>query len=143
MGCPYHCRVAALNERARRARSTFRPLEEPPARDRAMEYLRDGVATAVGLYREAPTAGERDPPAPGLWSELDNAFRAWLELYAACYGVFVEVEVSVVRAAALRERGLSLREMATRVTGVPPEDIHHGGRDRLSLPNQTISYGRD
>ncbi|WP_135662974.1 hypothetical protein [Halorhabdus rudnickae] len=114
----YRIRIAALAERAGRARSGFLPPEEPPARDRALEYLRDGVGPAVALYQEASIDGA-ETLSPPESRRLDCVFEEWIELYAACYGVHLDVEASVAEAATLLGDGRSLRETARRLTGVP------------------------
>ncbi|WP_136687807.1 hypothetical protein [Halorhabdus amylolytica] len=125
----YHIRVAALAERARRARSSFLPPEESPDHDRALEYLRDGVGPAVALYREAAIAGAEEALSPAESRRLDRALSDWLELYAACYGVHLDVEASAATAATLLGNGLTLRETARRLTGVP-SGTGDGGRTR-------------
>ena len=115
----YRVRVAALAERARRARSSFLPPEEPPDRDRALEYLRDGVGPAVALHREASIGAAEDSLSPRERRRLDRAFDDWIELYAACYGVHLDIDTSVTEAATLLEDGLTLREATVQLTGVP------------------------
>lgn len=119
MSYSYRVRVQALAERARRARGSFLPPAESPDRERAREYLRDGVGPAVAIYQEA-TMGEHDTPlATDVSSALDRALAEWLELYAACYGVHVNADASVATAAELLTDGESLREVAVRLTGGP------------------------
>ena len=120
----YRIRVAALAERARRARSSFLPPEEPPDRDRATEYLRDGVSPAVELYREASIDGGDTRLSPPESRTLHRAFNDWLELYAACYGVHIDAESSLQNAAALLGSGLSLQETARRLTNTPDGQSH-------------------
>lgn len=144
MCCPYHVRVAALGERARRARSDFLPPADPPDRDRALEYLRDGVAPAVGLYREARLAGEADTLSPAIEQPLDQILGEWLELYAACYDTFVEVDVTAARAAVLLADGATLREAAARLTGVPERAAQQAAaEDPVGNGKKTSSPGAE
>ncbi|WP_181684652.1 hypothetical protein [Halorhabdus salina] len=121
MSYAYRVRVQALAERARRARGSFLPPDEPPDRERAREYLRDGVGPAVALYQEASMGAGEMPLAADVSRALDRALVEWLELYAACYGVHVNADASIAAAAELFTDGGSLRDVAVRLTGVPDE----------------------
>ncbi|WP_154552064.1 hypothetical protein [Halorhabdus sp. CBA1104] len=123
MSSAYRVRVQALAERARRARGSFLPPTEPPDRDRARDYLRDGVGPAVALYQEA-TMGAHEPPLSADVSRaLERTLAEWLELYAACYGVYTNVDISVAEAVEVRAETESLRELAVRLTGVPDPTV--------------------
>lgn len=112
-------RVEALAERALRARGSFLPPESPPDSDRATEYLRDGVGPAIALFRESSMEGKHSTLSPSERQTLDRALNDWLELYAACYGIYIEAAATASEAAALVDDGRTLQETAARLTGVP------------------------
>ncbi|MFB6202430.1 MAG: hypothetical protein ABEI98_10525 [Halorhabdus sp.] len=123
MGRGYRVRVAALVERARRARSSFLPPAEPPDRDRAVEYLRDGVGPTVALYREASEEDGSDRLSAVESRQLDRALNEWFELYAACYGEFLDTTVTVPEVTAELDDGQTLQVTARQVTGIPGSTV--------------------
>lgn len=113
-------RVAELAERARRDRESFVPPEDPPDEQRALTYLREGVAPTVAVYVEARTGeGPPDRFAPVEFSLLERALNDWLELYAACYGVDIDAAFTVREAAAVLLETHDVRDVAQLLTHVP------------------------
>lgn len=113
-------RAAELAERARRDREAFDRPADPPAEERAMEYLREGVGQVVALYVEART-GEGSPGRFSAveFSLLERALNDWLELYAACYDVDIEANYTVREAAELLVETHDVRDVAQLLTHVP------------------------
>lgn len=116
----YADRIGALAQRARRTREAFDPPADPPAEDRALRYLREGLGPTVALYLEART-GDGDPVAfaPEEFSALEGAVNEWLELYAACYGVSLDAEFTVREAAVALLETRDVRDTARVLTRVP------------------------
>jgi hypothetical protein len=122
-------RIAELSERARRDREAFAPPTDPPDEDAALGYLVDGVGDTVGLYIEART-GEMVRFGEAEFALLQRALNDWLELYARCYGLELELDVTVREAAELVVETHSLRETAMLLTGVPERDAGQQWRSR-------------
>lgn len=115
----FHERIHALAERAQRDRAAFSPPAAPPAEDRAMAFLREGVGPAVSLYVEARTGGRMVHFPPAEYHALEGAMNTWLELYAACYGVDVDADWTVREAAELLVDTHNIRDVAVMLTHVP------------------------
>jgi hypothetical protein len=112
-------RIHRLADRATEDCAAFEPPADPPAADRAMEYLREGAGPAVSLYVEARTGGQMVHFPPDEYHALENAMNDWLELYAACYGVDVDSEVPLREAAQLLVDTHNIKDVAQILTGVP------------------------
>lgn len=109
-------RIEGLGARARAERSAFEPPEDPD--ERAMEYLREGVGPAVAVYCESHTGG--DPAVTGDdLIRLQEAFDAWLSLYARCYGVDLSGSYPIRTAAELLVDTHDVVDVAEVLTGVP------------------------
>lgn len=119
-GSDYADRIGALAGRARWIREAVDPPTDPPAEDRALRYLREGLGPTVALYLEART-GDGDPVAftPEEFSALEGAVNDWLELYAACYGVSIDAEFTVREAAVALVETRDVRDTARVLTHVP------------------------
>lgn len=112
-------RIYELAARADADREAFDPPSDPPDEERAMEILREGVGPAVSLYVEARTGGLMVHFPPAEYEALESAMNDWLELYAACYGVDVDADVTVREAAELLVDTHNIRDVAQILTGVP------------------------
>lgn len=132
----YTIRVEALAERARRARCCFLPPENPPDRDRAREYLRDGVGPTVALYGEATMGSPGDSLPPQIRTRLDGVLNDWLELYAGCFGVHLQADATVARAADSLSECHDLRETARKLTGIPINTGVTSRSRRLTMPGR-------
>ena len=110
-------RIDDLAARAEADREAFSPPEDPPDEDRAMAYLREGAGEAVWLYVEARVEGFVRIP-PDDFDRLEGAMNAWLELYAACYGVDMDAAFTVRKAAELLLETHNIRDTAAMLTRV-------------------------
>ncbi|MHB9286360.1 hypothetical protein ACKVMT_04880 [Halobacteriales archaeon Cl-PHB] len=114
-------RIETLGERADRHETRFSPPADPPAEDRAMAYLREGVGPAVSLFVEARTGGLMVHFPPEKYETLEGAMNTWLELYGACYGVDIDGDFQLRTAAELLVDTHNVRDVAQKLTHVPDE----------------------
>lgn len=114
----YADRIATLADRAARDREGFERPSDPPAEERAMGYLREGVGPAVALYVDART-NDWHRFETDSFEALESAMNTWLELYAACYGVDIEAEFTVRKAAELLIETHNIHDVAQVLTHVP------------------------
>ena len=116
----YEPRVDALAERARADRAAFEPPADPPDRERALAYLREGAGRAVGVYVQA-RAGPEAPVhlGPDAYRRLERAMNDWLVLYAACHGTRIEASFTLRTAAQLLVDTHDVVAVAELLTGVP------------------------
>lgn len=111
-------RAHALAERAHQERAAFDPPEDPPDPDRAMGYLREGLAEAVSLYVDVRTTpGGR--LSAGELDALHSAVNDWLELYARCHGAVIDAEFSAREVAELVVGTHDIGDTAQLLTHVP------------------------
>lgn len=96
---PYDERALALRDRAREARERFQPPTDPPDRDQALAFARDGVGEAAAIYIDARMEGSWVYFDADAFDALESALNAYLELFAACYGVDRDPDVAVRTAA--------------------------------------------
>jgi len=95
----YEARAFALADRAAAAREDFEMPAEPPDRDRALEYARDGVGEAAATYIDARGEDSWVYFDTEAFDALERALNTYLELYAACHGVDRDPAVTVRTAA--------------------------------------------
>ena len=112
-------RIEDLADRATADCAAFEPPADPPDEQQAMSYLRDGAGPAVSLYVEARTGGRMVHFPPDQYHALENAMNDWFELYAACYGVDVDADVALRKAAELLIDTHNIKDVAQILTGVP------------------------
>lgn len=112
-------RIWVLADEATHAVETFDPPADPPDEERAMDYLREGAGPAVSMYVEARTGGRMVHFPPDEFHSLEGAMNAYLDLYAACYGVDLEGEYSLRKAAELLVDTHNIKDVAQILTGVP------------------------
>ena len=112
-------RIHDLADRATKDCAAFEEPSDPPDEEQAMEFLQDGVGPAVSLYVEARTGGLMVHFPPDEYHALEGAINDWLELYAACYGVDVDANVTVREAAELLVDTHNIKDVAQILTGVP------------------------
>lgn len=115
----FHERVWTLAERADRHEAAFSRPTDPPDEERAMEFLRDGAGPAISLYVEARTGGRMVHFPPEEYDALEGAMNAWLELYAACYGVDLTADWTLREAAELLIDTHNIEDVATVLTRAP------------------------
>jgi len=113
-------RIDDLAARATADREAFEPPEDPPEEERALEYLRNGAGEAVWVYVEARVDGFVHIP-PEEFDKLEGAMNEWLELYAACYGVDMDADFTVRKAAELLLETHNIRDTAAMLTRVGVE----------------------
>jgi hypothetical protein len=111
-------RIDTLAERATRDREAFQRPADPPAEDRAMTYLREGAGPAVMVYVDART-NEWHRFEPESFERLEDAMNTWFELYAACYGVDIEAEFTIRKAAEALLETHNIHDVARVLTHVP------------------------
>ncbi|NHN43278.1 hypothetical protein G9C85_16800 [Halorubellus sp. JP-L1] len=95
----YEARAFALRDRAVQARDAFDPPTGSLDRDRAVEFARDGVGEAAATYIDARTEDSWVYFEPEAFDALETGLNAYLELFAACYGVDCNPDVTVRTAA--------------------------------------------
>jgi hypothetical protein len=115
----YYDRVREHANQASEARAAFDPPADPPAEERAMSLLRDGLGPLVVLYLEARTAEWDVEFSAEEHRLLDRALNEWLELYAACYGVDLDADFPIRKAAELLIDTHNVRDVAQLLTRVP------------------------
>lgn len=118
----FHERIHDLAARAERDRAEFSPPADPPAEDRAMEFLREGAGPAISLYVEARTGGEMVHFPPAEYQALEGAMNTYLELYTGCYGVGVDGNWTLREAAELLIDTHNIRDVAAMLTHVPENE---------------------
>ena len=118
----FHERIHDLAERAEHDRSNFDAPADPPAADRAMEFLKEGAGPAVSLYVEARTGGQMVHFPPAEYHALEGAMNTYLELYAVCYGVDLDAEWTLREAAELLIDTRNIRDVAVMLTQVPADE---------------------
>ncbi|WP_331236350.1 hypothetical protein [Natronorarus salvus] len=114
--------VEELASRAEADRERFEPPEEPPDREEALAYLREGAGQAIWLYVEGRTGGRYTEFSPEAFRTLEGAMNDWFALYAACYGVELDPEVSIRTAAEALIDTENVHDTAQILTGVPESD---------------------
>jgi hypothetical protein len=112
-------RIEDLAERAERERREFDPPDDPPAKARAMEYLREGAGPAISLFVEARTGGNSIHFPPTAYHDLEDAMNTWLALYAACYGVDLDADFALRTAAQALVDTHNIEAVARMLTHVP------------------------
>jgi hypothetical protein len=122
MSDDYHDRIEALAARATRDREAFEPPADPPAEERALDYLREGAGPAIALYAEARTGGDPVRFEPDAFAALERAMNDWLELYARCYGADIDAEFTVREAAEILIRTENVLHTAQVLTKVPARE---------------------
>lgn len=95
----YEGRAFALRERAHADREAFSTPGDPPAPDRALAFARDGVGEAAATYIDARTEDSWVYFETDAFDALETALNTYLELFAACYGVDCNPDVTVRTAA--------------------------------------------
>lgn len=95
----YDERAFALREDAMAARDRFQPPADPPDRERALAFARDGVGAAAAVYIEARMEESWVSFDADAFDALETALNAYLDLFAACHGVDRDPDVTVRTAA--------------------------------------------
>ena len=114
----YTERIDDLRAQYRRDRAAFEPPAEPPADDEAMDYLREGLGPTVMVYVDARTndwVRFSDPEFDALHETLNG----YLELYTECYGVEMDADFTIRKAAELLIETHNIKDVAVLLTRVP------------------------
>ena len=114
-------RIWTLAEEADQDREAFDPPADPPDRELAMEFLREGAGPAISLFVEARTGQHMIQFPPEAYDALEASMNDWLELYAACYGVDIEVDYALREAASLLLDTHNIKDVAEVLTRVPED----------------------
>lgn len=112
-------RIEELADELTATRAAFEPPADPPAEERAMRYLREGVGPTVSLFVEARTGDQMVYFPPNEYHTLEGTMNAYLDLYAACYGVDLAGEYQLREAAQLLVDTHNIKDVAQILTGVP------------------------
>ena len=115
----YRERIGELAARAARDRATFEPPPNPPDEERAMAFLREGLGPLVVLYLDARTADEAVVFSDEELARFHRATNDWLALYARCYGVSMEPDATIRKAAEVLVGTDDIRATAQLLTHVP------------------------
>lgn len=115
----YRERIDELAARAARDRTAFEPPENPPDEERAMAFLREGLGPLVVLYLDARTADEAIEFSDDELAQFHRATNDWLVLYARCYGVSMEPDTTIRKAAEVLVGTDDIRATAQLLTHVP------------------------
>jgi hypothetical protein len=111
-------RIADLHEQYRQDRQAFDPPADPPAPDEAMSYLREGLGPTVMVYVDART-NDWVRFSQTEFDRLNATMNGYLELYTECYGVDMEADFAVRKAAELLLDTHNIADVAAMLTQVP------------------------
>lgn len=112
--------IDRLAARAERDHASFSPPPDPPDESRALSYLQDGVGNAIGIYILLRTGGRQYQFGTEEFHALERAMNQWFQLYAACYDIDIESDVSIRTAAEVLLDTEDLQAVAEVLTGVSP-----------------------
>jgi len=117
----YRERIDSLAADARAARSSFEPPgpDDPPAVERAREFVSTGLGPTIMVYVHA-RAGDQVRFEDSEFERLERTMNDWLELYAACYGVDIDAAFTIREAAEALIDTHDARAVARVLTGLPP-----------------------
>ena len=87
-----------------------------------MTYLREGLGPLVALYLEARTADWDVEFSGAELAEFHRATNDWLALYARCYGVTMDPDATIRKAAEVLIETHNIRDTAQLLTQVPPRE---------------------
>lgn len=111
-------RELAADARRARVRADATDQQDQSPRACATEAARDGLGPVIALYVEA-RAGDHSGFSATEMDQLHRATSDWLAVYAACYGVEIEPDVTVREAAEVFIDTHNVRETAALLTQVP------------------------
>jgi hypothetical protein len=121
----YFKRIQTLQAEYRRERDRFEQPADPPDEGRAMEFLREGLGPAVMVYLDARTNNWGVAFSQQEFDDLQETMNGYLELYAACYGVEMDADFTVRKAAELLIETHNIRDTAVMLTQVPARESPH------------------
>ncbi|MFT4891287.1 MAG: hypothetical protein ACI9YT_002214 [Halobacteriales archaeon] len=113
-------RVDELAERVREEWESFEPPDDPDeADDCAKRLCREGVGPTILVYVEGRAGDELVAFGEETFDRLEGTLNEWLALYARCYGVDADPDVTVREAAEVFVDTHSAMHTAQILTGVP------------------------
>ncbi|WP_245758363.1 hypothetical protein [Halogeometricum limi] len=115
----YYEEIRSLAAAAREERRRFESPDEDEREERALSYVRRGVAPVTGVYLEGHTGGRNVRFSATELELLHRALNDWLTLYARCYGVRVDPDATVRTAAEVLLQTHSARDVARLLTDTP------------------------
>ncbi len=115
----YADRIRSLARQYRSDRADFEPPDDPPAEERAMEYLREGLGPTVMVYVDARANDWGVAFAEWEFEQLHETLNGYLELYTRCYGVELDADFTVREAAELLIDTHNIKDVAAMLTQVP------------------------
>lgn len=115
----YEERTRRLAAKYRRDSAAFESPADPPDRERAMTFLREGFGPAVMVYVDGRTGGEPVRFSAAAFDRLDEVLNGYLELYASCYGADIDADASIRQAAELLVDTHNVADVAAMLTHVP------------------------
>jgi hypothetical protein len=116
-------RIDDLRQQYQRDRAAFEPPTDPPAPDEAMGYLREGLGPTVMVYVDARTNHWVRFSEPEF-AALHETLNGYLELYTECYGVEMDADFAIRKAAELLMDTHNIRDVAAMLTQVPARATH-------------------
>jgi hypothetical protein len=113
-------RVEDQAERVREEREAFDPPADfEAAEDCAKRLCRDGIGPTILIYVEGRAGGELVAFDEETFDQLERTLNEWLALYARCYGVDADPDVTIRAAAEVFVDTHSATHAAEILTGVP------------------------
>lgn len=118
----YHARIQTLRAEYREDREGFERPADPPDESQAMAFLREGLGPAVMVYLDARTNNWGVAFSEEEFDDLHETMNGYLELYAACYGVEMDADFTIRKAAELLIETHNIRDAAIMLTQVPARE---------------------
>jgi hypothetical protein len=113
-------RVEDLAERLETEREAFEPPADSASADAcAKRYCRDGIGPTILVYVEGRAGDELVAFDQETFDRLECTLNGWLKLYARCYDVDTDPNVTIREAAEVFVDTHSARHAAQILTGVP------------------------
>lgn len=113
-------RIDELADRVREEREAFEPPGSAEEADEcAKRCCREGVGPTILVYVEGRAGDELVAFDEGTFARLERTLNEWLALYARCYGVDADPDVTIREAAEVFVDTHSAKHTAEILTGVP------------------------
>ncbi len=113
-------RIEELADRVREEREAFDPPEDSDAAEEcAKRCCREGVGPTILVYVEGRAGDELVAFEERTFARLERTLNEWLSLYARCYGVDADPDVTIREAAEVFVDTHSAQHTAEILTGVP------------------------
>ena len=113
-------RIEELAVSVREEREAFEPPSDPDEADEcAKRYCREGIGPTIMVYVEGRAGDELVAFEADAFARLERTLNGWLALYARCYGVDADPDVTIREAAEVFVDTHSAKHTAEILTGVP------------------------